>query len=234
MEIILVDIIIIAVFLITVGISTHRGFVKSAIGVAVILCSFVAAKMFGGVIGEWIDGVFMFDTINGFVATFLRSTLGELSESIDAASLIERVPETIKNAPELAGADVSSLNDYISSVGVITEANIKEVSAKMATPISAFISEVIGYLSVFIVGIIVFKMIGSLVVGIFKLPLLRTLDKILGFLVGTFTGFLLAWGFAVVFRAVMGLLAISHPELLPFASSDGSYVYDFFVNFTIN
>lgn len=234
MEGILVDILIISIFLITVGISTYRGFVKSAIGVAVILCSFIAAKMFGGLIGEWIDGVFMFDTLNGVVASLLNSTLGELSEAVDGEALVGMIPETFKNALALAGADVSALADSVSSIGVVTESNIMEISATIAHPISAFVSEVIGYLGVFIVGLIVFKIIGSLVVGVFKLPILRTIDRMLGFLVGTFTGFLLAWGFAVVFRAVMGLLSMTYPELLPFASVDSSYVYSFLVNFAIN
>jgi uncharacterized membrane protein required for colicin V production len=234
MEGILVDILIISVFLITVGISTYRGFVKSAMGIAVIMCSFIAAKMFGGLIGEWIDGVFMFDTLNGVVSSLLSSALGELAEAVDGEALVGMIPETFKNALELAGADVSALQDSVSSIGVVTESNIKEISATIAQPISAFVSEVIGYLGVFIVGLIVFRLIGSLVVGVFRLPILRTIDRMLGFFVGTFTGFLLAWGFAVVFRTVMGLLAITYPELLPFASVDGTYVYEFFVNFAIN
>ena len=234
MEGILVDILIIAIFLITVGISTYRGFVKSAIGIAVILCSFIAAKMFGGPIGEWIDGVFMFNVIDDAFASFLQATLGELAGSIDTAALVEKIPESFKSIMDLVGADAHELISSVVSIDIITEDNIREVSASMARPISAFVSEVVGYLGVFIVGLVVFKLIGSLVVGIFKLPILRTLDQVLGFVIGSFTGFLLAWGFAVVFRTAMGLLSIQYPELLPFADTSGTYLYDFLVNFSIN
>lgn len=234
MEGVLVDILIITVFLITVGVSTYRGFVKSAVGIAVILCSFLAAKIFGGPIGAWIDGVFMFNIMDNALASFLQATLGELSGTIDGAALMEKIPESIRNLLELVGTDSEAFIESLSSIEIITEDNIREVSARIAHPISAFVSEVIGYLGIFIVGLIVFRVIGSLVVGIFKLPLLRTLDRILGFVVGSFAGFLLAWGFAVVFRTAMGLLSIQYPELLPFAATDGTFLYEFLVNFLVD
>ena len=231
MEGILVDILIITVFLITVGVSTHRGFVKSAIGIAVIFCSFVAAKMSGGPVGVWIDGVFLFNVIDNAFASFLQATIGELSGAIDGAALVEKIPEALRNMLDLVGMDIS---EFINSIGIVTEENLRDVSESIAHPVSAFVAEVIGYLGVFIIGLIVFKMIGSLVVGIFKLPLLRTLDKALGFLAGSFAGFLLSWGFAFVFRTAMSLLSIQYPELLPFADTEGSYLYDFLINFTLN
>lgn len=233
MEGILVDILIIAIFLITVGISTSKGFVKSAVGIAVIVCSFVAAKLFGGPVGTWIDGVFLFDVIDNAFASLISATIGELSESVNASAIIEKIPESVTHMIELVGVDMSDFRDSIASFGIVTEENIRELSAKLAHPVSAFVAEIVGYLGVFIVGLIVFKMIGSLVVGIFKLPFLHSIDKFLGFVVGAFAGFLLCWGFAVVFRTAMGLLAIQYPELLPFAVTEGSFLYDYFINFSI-
>lgn len=233
MEAILVDILIIAIFLITVGISTSKGFVKSAVGIAVIVCSFVAAKLFGGPVGTWIDGVFLFEIIDNAFASLLSSTVGELSGAVNATVIIQKIPESVRHMIDVVGIDTSEFMDSLVSVGIVTEDNIRELSSKLAHPVSAFVAEIIGYLGVFIVGLIVFKMIGSLVVGIFKLPFLHSIDKFLGFVVGAFAGFLLCWGFAVVFRTAMGLLAIQYPELLPFAVTEGSFLYDYLINFSI-
>lgn len=228
MEGFLIDILILAVFLITVGVFTYKGFAKSVMGFAIILASFIFAKLFGGIVGGWIDSSFMFDSVKGAIHSVLVNTIGEAVGSIDGEALFEKIPEAVRNILDLAGADVESLKEAIVSMGSNAGDELAEISAKIAAPISAFISEIIGYVGLFIIGIIGFKLLSYLLIGILELPVLRTLNHFAGMLMGIVAGFLLSWGFAVLFRTVIGMLAIKYPVLVPFSNATDTFIYSFF------
>ncbi len=229
MEGIFVDILICAVFFITVGVFTYRGFAKSVMGFVVIVASFIVAKAFGPTVGLWLHENVILEPMKDAVESLLARTVGDAVSSIDANAIINSIPEAVVNALSLAGVGLSQIRDAITNTLENGGDTIVSVATHIAEPISLFLSEVVAYLSVFILSFIALRIAAYLIVGIMKLPILRTLNGFLGFLMGTVAGYLLSWGFAVMFRAVMGMLAIKYPALIPFSETAGSEIYAYFI-----
>ncbi len=233
MEGIIVDILIIAVFLITVGIYTYRGFAKSVMGFAVIVASFIAAKLLGGVVSDWLYDTFVFEAVSSAVHGLLEEAIGGTIDSIDTEALVELIPESVRNVIEFAGADFESIKQSIAGIDFSTTEGFAAVSDKISAPIASVVSDVAAYVALFIVGFVVFKIVSVVILGIFELPVLKTLNNLAGFLMGLVAGFLFSWGFAIVFRMVVGMLAMKYPELLPFANATDTFVYSFFTGIGI-
>ncbi len=228
MEGFVLDFALMAVFFITIGIYTYRGLVKSVMGFLIIIASFIISKLFGALVGILIDDWFLFDAISGLIKAMLVNTIGEGANSIDGAALFESMPASIKAVLEFAGADLNSIGDYMTNLGDSVNGSLVEVAGKIAAPISAFISELIGYIGLFLVSMIVLKILSPLVIGITELPLIRTLNRFGGFVAGCLIAFIAAWALVEVLNLTMGVLVLRHPEIEPFMNVNNTYIYSFF------
>ncbi len=233
MEGILVDILIAAVFIITVGIFTYRGFAKSVMGFLVIIASFIAAKIFGGLVGDFINDTFLFSAVSSALKSLLTTAFEGLGENVDVDAIFREIPEAVRNVMDFVGADIEAIKATITPAIIGSPEDVEIVANSIAGPVASFTADVIGYVGVYIVARIGFGIAAVLLEGMMKLPVLKTLNGFAGFLMGLLAGFLYAWVFAILFRTVMSLLSINYPNLAPFADSAGNYVYSFFTGMKI-
>ena len=220
-----IDLLILAVFVITVAVYTVRGFAKSVIGFVVMVASLLAASLLGPYLAEMFYDGFMLDVVGKAVCEAITSLYDGVVGSIDGEAIIASLPEAIKNMLSFAGADLEEL-----SAQLMTSSGIDNAAETVAGPIAHFISELVAYILVFVLAFIVFKLVSKLVVRIFELPVLRTLNKLAGFLLGLLVGFLICWGIALALRLVFGMLALDDPVFLELADPSGTYLYSFFTS----
>ncbi len=232
MDGIIIDIVIIAVFLLTVGIYTYRGFAKSVMDFAVLIAAFIVAKIFGGYLADWLNETFVYNAVNGTVHTILVDALGGAIDNIDANAILRSIPESLISVLEFAGTDFDSVSNYILSLDFSASESLMSVAVNISTPISELVSKILAYLILFVGGLIVFKLISVIILAIFKLPVLKTLDKVLGFVMGLVAGLIFSWVFAVVLRLCLSLLAMKYPELDGLANAE-SFIYSFFTGIGI-
>ena len=223
-----IDIALLAILVGVVVIYTVRGFAKSVIGFVVMIASLLVASIFGPAIGRLLYNSFMFEAIGGIVLVALESVFKGVGGSIDGEAIISSLPDAIKHLLSFSGADLDSLGAEITSAGKLAAEGLEHASETVAAPIAECISNIVACLLLFIVAHVVFKLISKLVLKVFELPVLRTLNRLAGFLMGLLVGFLLCWGVALALRLVFGMIALSNPAFLELADPAETFLYSFF------
>ncbi len=223
-----IDLALLAILAGVVILYTIRGFAKSVIGFVVMVASLLVASLFGPVLGDLLYDGFMLEAVDGIVMTAIESAHDGIVGSIDGEAIISSLPEAIKHLISFAGADLGSLGEEITSAGKLAADGLAHASETIAIPIAECVSDIVACLLLFIVALIVLKLISKLVVRVFELPVLRTLNRLAGFLMGLLVGFLICWGVALALRLVFGMIALSNPFFLELADPSGTYLYAFF------
>lgn len=180
----LLDILLLLIVVQTVVRCTMRGFVKSIIHLVSLVAAFIAARTFSSPVSAWLrENVF-----SDRITASLRETISSLAERsrdvFDLSRLFADMPEEFSALLARYGADTEQL---AATYGSFAEANT-ETAAKLADsiaePVVSGLANVCGFILVFLAALIACTLIGALIDLIFKLPILRTANRFLGFLLG--------------------------------------------------
>ncbi|MBE6670173.1 MAG: CvpA family protein [Ruminococcaceae bacterium] len=224
----LLDAAVVAVFVLTVAIFTYRGFTKSAMGFIVVVASFILCKMFGGVVGEWLDENFFHDMLYAKVSEILNSTFGEAADAMSADQLFDSMPDTLKNILDMAGADIADIKTHLMNFEGDVSSGIISISEKITTYISTAVCDLLGYVSVFIGSYVVLRILSFFIVKFMELPILHTVNKIGGFLLGIISGCIICWVLCTLFVMIISFLSLTYPALEPFSDISGTYIFSIF------
>ena len=231
MQTFLMDAIVVAAFVIIVAIFTYRGLAKSVMGFLVVFASFLVCKFFGGMVGEWIDSALLFNPISSWIRSILENTIGETVGAIDGAGLFEAMPKAVKNILDFAGADMEALESYMMNFEGNVSDGLTQMAGKIAAPISSAIATLLAYIILFALSMIVFKLVATLLLKVFELPVLSAVNRVGGFAVGLVAGFIFCWVGVKLFTVIIGLLALGNPALAEFSNFEETLIFSFFAKF---
>ena len=175
----LVDLIYIAFAVITVWVFTKRGFVESVFKYGHSIMAGILTFVFGPMVGEVIYAKFVYNGIHGWVSEKTSLLLHSAADKVDVDAVIEELPFIVKqflNPDEIKAKFGETITDI--------EMSAQEFAAAVSEPISGVISNLIAYVIVFLVAVLVLLIFGKLLDLIVQLPILRTVNTALGFIVG--------------------------------------------------
>ena len=196
----IVDLAYLLILIITVAIYTKRGFVESVFKHGRRLFAGIIAYAFGPAVSAVVYDNFMFNRIYYWVWDKMQVILHAAEEYLDVGSLIDGLPFAVKQFinPE-----------EIKSIYGETMANIDKSAQSFAetvsSPLANVLSNMIAYVLVFLVALLVLFVFGKLLDLIVNLPILRTINRILGFLTGAGAAFLLLAAVTYVISFIIGL-----------------------------
>lgn len=176
------DALLIVICIIVITVSHRQGFVRTILS----LCSSVAAvfisSAFTPTVSSLIYDKFMLSAISKGVADSVKSLVPSgTSEGI--SELFATMPEALKDLLTRYNVSEESLNEMVSSAanGSI---DVQSMSEAIASPVATTISNVLAFILCFIAALIVLKIAIAIIDLIFKLPVLKTLNKFAGILLG--------------------------------------------------
>jgi len=204
----ILDILVIALIALCVIIAYKRGFVITVFNFFSLLISFILAQLLYPSVSVFLRGTAVFTSCKESIAKSLN--LDGLASSLTHAAEAEAIqglplPDFIKKAllennNSLAhqALDVSGFADYISGY------------------LAGLVMNALAMLVVFALVFILMRVLSVLLKILTKLPVLHSLNKLLGVLVGLAQGVLLVW---IVLAVLVGLFAANQTfpvgELLP-------------------
>lgn len=199
---IIIDLALVAVFVLAVIKGRRNGFVKTVLSIIATIIAIVVAKEFCEPIALWIEENLIRNAAMHSITNVINFHIGGTIE--DAISAI---PPYILNAAEYAGVEIES---FVSG-GIITD----ETSATATGAIYSAIKEVAiipaaKVVAFFIVYAIVNAILSigiSFVNKIFKLPVLKGINRLLGGIIGAVKGVFETY----VISAVIGFLSMLIP-----------------------
>ena len=186
----ILDALVLLVLLGTIIVYTKRGFVKTVLGFGKTLISIIVATLLGPKLSTFIAEKIIGNRITQKVYNILMSLYSGSSETFDLSQLFEQLPEGFVRMVETLGGNVAELETKYGNMTAATKDTLVDFSQNIAQPITRIISDLFGYLLVFLATYVCFALLASIIAKIFEIPLLKQVNHFLGFVLGLAFGVL--------------------------------------------
>jgi uncharacterized membrane protein required for colicin V production len=193
-----IDILLIVIFGLLVFRGWWRGFMKSILSLGRLILSLVITIAFGASFAAWIDAKFVNPPVFEAVFKKFSDVAAEVTASAEGGidALVEKIPEAFRGYLDLESVDPTAEINAL----------VEEWSHTVADSISKVIATVIGYILLFVLTFLVLTVVIFIVTRFAKLPAIKTVDKLLGLVVGLFSGAVAVIFISVILSAILGVI----------------------------
>lgn len=178
----ILDAVLIVICLLLVAVSVKRGFVRTILSLVSSVAAVLLSVVFTPGVASFIYDKFMLSSITNGIYDTVKSLAG--SEGAEGVlGLFENKPQALTELLDRYNVSDETVSGIIGSAegGQI---DIRGACEQIASPIASTISNVIAFVICFIVALIVLKIAIAIIDGIFKFPILNTVNKAAGLLLG--------------------------------------------------
>ena len=192
-----IDILLIVIFGLLVFRGWWRGFMKSVLSLGRLILSLVITIVFGASFAAWIDAKFINPPVFEAVFKKFSDIAAEVTASAEGGidALVEKIPEAFRGYLDLETIDPAAEINAL----------VEQWSHTVADGISKVIATVIGYILLFVLAFLVLTLVIFIVTRFAKLPAIKTVDKLLGLVVGIFSGAAVVIFISVILSALLGI-----------------------------
>lgn len=205
----MIDLILIAVFAVTVRHGWKRGFIGAVSGILSLIGAWILSGMFSfllvGVLQRNIYDPFVFDVIGTLIENAVR-TAGATADA--AAQAISASLEGLRSCTEIFGIvvplDAASLSELLTTG--VADTVTDSLTAEIAVPIAARLSEWTAHLMVFILAYVLLRIVFGMLDIVMKLPILKEANSLLGGVGGIILGAGYAFVASRLLAVILGIL----------------------------
>ena len=204
----IIDIILIVVFAGCIIDGRKKGFVKMILSVVATVIALFIAKEYAEPVANWINESFVHGRIVESISRAISDSVGS-----GAAAIANALPGYIVRAAEAIGLSAKEITADLGS-------NVTSVQAaeQICTAVEgAFIVpaiKIVSFFIIFAIGSAVLNFAASFINGIIKLPLIKSVNKLLGAILGGVKGLIAV----LIIGLVFWLISSIAPET-PFAAA---------------
>ncbi len=182
----IIDFLIIAVAGAAIYLGIARGFIKSVTHFLSLIVAVVAVFVFTVPVSDWLNDKFVEDQVSTITEDSLNGIVDAGVERLQLEKVFNDRPDALINVTERFSVDIEELVSYYTEFlsSLAESAAIDELAEKLAGPTAAALSTALSAIAVFVAAMIVMKLISFILDLIFRLPVLKRLNKFLGFLFG--------------------------------------------------
>ncbi|MBR6782907.1 MAG: CvpA family protein [Clostridia bacterium] len=201
---IVLDILLTAVFALLVFRGWSRGLARSVLSLGRLILSFVVTALFGSSFARWINERLVnprvYRTVFGRFSDIASDVSVTSGESVEA--FVNRIPKVFRQYVELDSLNPSA------KINVLVE----KWSLTVTDGISRVVSTVLGFVLLFALSFLAFTIAIAVVGGLAKLPVIKTVDKLLGLVGGILSGIVAVFILSVILGAILCLMG--HGEIV--------------------
>ena len=221
----LIDVIVIAAFAGCFIRGIKKGFVKSVIGIVIVIAAIFGSVKFSPALADKMNVKF----VHKSVVSVAKDTIPR----VDTDTLVNEMPSAFKKVLDRFGTEPEDIKALFenSDPAETEEQKRDRIAEKMGAPLAKAISKALAFLTVFAVLYIVLLVASLIICAVFKLPILKAADKLLGAVLGGASGILLAWGISIAICALLPDLSVLYDGVVPETVIDNSIVVKFLGKF---
>lgn len=202
----ILDIIVIVVAVTAIANGVRRGFVKSFMSFVSTLVAFVSAWIFTPVVSSILSEKVFSGPITASIKSTLMSLLTSNGEGYDLSKLFEDFPDAFSELISKFGADSANLRaEYGANTSASAEV-VDKFAESISSPIVSLISNVVAFIGIFVVALILLFIITAIIEFFAKLPVIRSANKLLGFVFGALIATFSVVLMCKLFPSVMSML----------------------------
>ncbi len=228
------DIILLAIGIGCVIYGWKCGFFKSVVSLLSGVCALLVSYTFTPALADFIEKKLVIDKIAGSITTTFASiaeagmesgeaAVYDLSLLLDSAQFFDTV--------EQCGADEEAMRALVEATTANTYDAVESISFAVAQPVSAALSSIIAFICIFVAALIAIKIVTWLVGLLFKLPVLRELDKVMGIVFGVISAVFFVWIFALCADSLVNVLSTVAPGSFSTEIIESSFFVELFAKY---
>ncbi len=186
----IIDIVLIAMFSLIVVFAVKKGFAKIALNLVTTVLSYIAAYVLGRPTAE-----FLYDKV---IRTMIENSLEKNIEKSPAGDvitqtkgLIESLPQGLMKLADKIGFNTSAALESVDSANISAKGISAAITDSVLKPMVIVLLTVICSIVIFIVASIIFGIIAKLINKVFKMPVVKNVNRFLGGVVGIVQGIIL-------------------------------------------
>ena len=196
----LIDGIIVLVFLAMILVSYTRGFIKSLTPLASLAAALAAAILLSMPAANFLYNTGIAPKVEKAISSSVEKAGTTASQALDG--VMDNIPGFMKNAlGEQSGADL--IKKAASDVSGTAQEVAQKVADKVIRPAGVSVLRAICFVLLLLLGYIAARIAFSILNFVAKLPLIKSMDKILGL----FAGILLGAVWALILSAALYVVA---------------------------
>ena len=210
---IILDIILIAIAAACVIYGLKKGFFKAVMSFVTGIASLLLAYTFTPPLSRLIYENAVIDKVAGSLAKTFASIAEagkDAAENVvyDLTLLIESAQ--FQHTVEQCGAESDKVESFIGEASGGYEA-VEQVAYFVAEPVSRAVSELCAFIAIFVLSMVALRVLTALLGLIFKLPVLKELDKTLGLVFGIASALFFCFVFSMLAQSVVDILGKLYP-----------------------
>ncbi len=176
-----------------------KGFFKSVIQFFKTILAFLTAYFLGGSVARWICEKWISGAVRDRIYPKISEIYQNTADSFGADQVLSAVPDFLVS---------DTLKEQLSAVEGNGEEMVSSMTDIISDPVASVISNAIGYIGVFLLSLVALWLIAMLLDGLIdKLPLIGTLNRVLGLLLGL----MIATAVLLVVSSLLKLIFVNSP-----------------------
>lgn len=195
----IVDIILIAVLIGCIIDGRRKGFAKMVLSVIATVVAFVVAKEYAQPVAAWINDSFVHQSIVNSISNAISESVGS-----GAAAIANALPDYIVRAAEAVGLTAQGITAELGSNVTAVQAAEQICNAVEGVFVIPAI-EIVAFFIIFAIGSAILRFVASLINGVFKLPLIKSVNKLLGAVLGGVKGIIAVLVIGIVLWSVSSI-----------------------------
>ncbi len=206
-----IDAILIIICIVVITLSFKRGFVKTVLSLVSSIAAVLISVVFTPTVSRMLYDKFMLSAITKGI----RSTVNSLSSSDTSeaiAEMLETMPEALSDMLERYKIDAKTVEGLLESAKA-GDASVQSISESIASPIASTISNVVAFAGCFIVALIILKILILIIDTVFKLPILNSVNKGAGLLLGAAIAVVIIFVYSESAVQLVNALGAVSPEI---------------------
>lgn len=208
-----VDIVLVAVFALTVHRAWKRGFVDTVAGLLSVIGGVIAARMFGFVLAGVLQRKVFDPLIGDIVKNVIENALQTAQMTAEAAAdaltaAVGQALESIRSYTDIVGIPLDIDPNLLSCISPDTLGTgaAEPLILSIAEPIAEKLALWTSYLLLFLIAYAILRFVLRILNVVTRLPILHEANSLLGCVCGVLLGAAYAWITARLLSVVLGIL----------------------------
>ncbi|MBQ2842453.1 MAG: CvpA family protein [Clostridia bacterium] len=199
---VLVDIAFVALILVNIFDGRRKGFVKIVLSFAAMIISWIFASEMSEPVALWANETFVHGWVTGMLEGMIADSIGNGADAV-----VEAIPDYLLNVLEVTNI---SIQDVVSQIGVGTDPAqaAEQIYKAIENPFIFSLTRIASFFVIYAISNAVLSVAVSAVSRIFKLPILKSFNKLLGSVVGALKGIMII----AIISVVLSLVSMAFPE----------------------
>ncbi len=209
-----IDAVLLFAAILILWLGVRRGFVRSVMGLVTGIASTIAAYAYTPVLAEYIRKNYLIENITNGIAETLRSlALDTETDLYNLDRLASDLPEPFTAILERYSIDLEPFIGQIRGLSACSEEVVDAFAAQIAAPTTTVLASAAAFVILFIGFVIILSLLTGLLDLIFNLPILRSANAMLGFILGAAEAAFIACLLASVMSVLASALGAVDPSL---------------------